>query len=617
MKNVHKFSGAIWIGIFGMAIILLINSLNSYGRGIGIVSRVSKSSSEIYKNMITAGNFAEKSDFESAKKYVAEAENLSEEIKKELWFLTGPNGAQIIKIGEYLTKSAGIFLDIVNDINSLGIGFIDVNSDTPKAYPISNRISKINQEYADFIKNISLAESVLNEKNIEFLPDNFKEKINSFSDKIKKIKNLLPPSPAFVSGLSSILGEKQKQTMLILLQNDAESRPTGGFIGSVLLANVENGKINFEFQDVYDIDRNFKETVEPPAEIKKLTDKWFFRDSNYSPDFAVSAKKSIWFYEKETGVKVDTVIAINQSLLKSVLELTGEIHVPGLSSALNKDNYQTVLSYIIESKLTGVYQPKKILKDFVEEFKKSIFKVQDKKRFIAVIMKEIVNANMLGYSENGDIQALFRFIGMNGEIIKTKESEDYLNVVAVSIGGNKSDAYIDQKITHMTYANEDGEVNDEVTIERFNNFSRQKGDEIKKMLAKFGYRNVPNWVMQILGKSKNKAIFRVYVPKGAELKDQSGRIKDLQKMYDPDLDRDYFSFISETRPGQTTKITLRYTLPFELDFDAADTYRLIFQRQPGMINTKFEKKYSTEKSLKIIGSYSSKNMYSALIAGGL
>jgi hypothetical protein len=604
-KKIHKYFGAVWIGVFGIVIIILINSLNSYGRGMKIISHVKESSTGIYKNMIEAGKFAEKSDFDSAKNLISQVENESEKINQDLWFLSGAEGIQTIKIGKYLTSAATNFLNIIEGINSIGIGFIDINADSPKAYPISNRIAKINAEYSSFIENIDMAEKALSPEETSFLPKKFEEKINTFSAQIKKIKKLMPDTPSFVKGLSAILGENQKQVVLVLLQNDAESRPTGGFIGSVLFTEIQNGKISFKFQDVYDIDRGFKEIVEPPAEIKKLTDKWFFRDSNYSPDFAVSAKKAIWFYEKETGVKVDTVIAINQSLLKNILELTGEVWVPGLNKALNKDNYQTVLSYIIESKLMGAFTPKRILKDFVDEFKSAIFNVKDKKKMLGIIMSEIVNNNILGYSDNADIESLFRLIGMNGEIIKTRENEDYFNVVSVSIGGNKSDAHIEQSVTHTTYVNSDGEINDEVSIERFDNFSRQKEEEIKQTLAKFGYRNVPNWVMDIFGRSKNKAIFRVYIPKGVVLKDENLGIgiKDVKKLYDADLDKDYFSFIMETHPGQTKKAVLRYKLPFKLDFAPAATYRLTAQRQPGLIQTKFTKKMFTEKSLKIADIY--------------
>ena len=117
--------------------------------------------------------FAEKSDFDSAKNLISKAENESEKINQDLWFLSGAEGIQTIKIGKYLTSAATNFLNIIEGINSIGIGFIDINSDSPKAYPISNRIAKINAEYTSFIENIDLAEKALSPAETSFLPKKY------------------------------------------------------------------------------------------------------------------------------------------------------------------------------------------------------------------------------------------------------------------------------------------------------------------------------------------------------------------------------------------------------------------------------------------------------------
>ena len=64
---------------------------------------------------------------------------------------------------------------------------------------------------------------------------------------------------------------------------------------------------------MYALDGQLKGHVDPPAPMRDLLgqEHWYLRDSNWDPDFKESAARAAWFYEKEGGVPVDGVIAIN------------------------------------------------------------------------------------------------------------------------------------------------------------------------------------------------------------------------------------------------------------------------------------------------------------------
>ena len=68
-----------------------------------------------------------------------------------------------------------------------------------------------------------------------------------------------------------------------------------------------------QIQDVHVVDGQLKGHVDPPTPIKELLEQehWYLRDSNWNPDFTISGEKAAWFYEKETGLKVDGVIAVD------------------------------------------------------------------------------------------------------------------------------------------------------------------------------------------------------------------------------------------------------------------------------------------------------------------
>lgn len=606
--NKSRFPNLAWIGILGMVIVVLINALNSFGRGKLIISDVARSSTGIYQSMMQAGEEAGKSNFDAAKILIDEAQKSADEIDKKLWFLSQSLNPQ--KITEYIIKTGNELINIIQIAKEIGSNFMAQES------PI-NALNRLEISYKNFSENITLARSAIKNIDTSILPQNITDKIKKLSSQIDKMAGLTPETPAFIQGISSLLGTNKKHTALILLQNDSESRPTGGFIGSILFAEMENGKMNLSFQDVYDIDRGFKGNIEPPDEIKSLTDKWFFRDSNYSPDFPTSAQKAIWFYQQEKGIKADTVIAINQSILQKFLAITGPITVPGLAHPLDQNNYQTVISYIVEAKITVPYEPKKVLKDFIEAFQKEFFKMKDSRAAVKILLQEIAANNILAYSDIGSIEDLFKFIGMDGRIINTAQNEDYLAVIATSIAGNKSDAYISQDISHTTLIASNGEIIDEVALSRTDNFSRETEQKIINTLRDFGYNDVPSWILEIFGRSQNKSIFRIYVPSGSELIDSSGQIKNIKTIYDSTLNKTYFSFAMNVHPGQTRTAFLRYRLAFRLTPAPVASYRLITQRQPGFIQTNFTKKLIADSQLKILSQYPQNSQKITLAASNL
>src|SRR3990167_4553646 len=66
---------------------------------------------------------------------------------------------------------------------------------------------------------------------------------------------------------SPFSGEKR---YLILLQNQMELRPTGGFLGSYAVAKIKNGKlVDVSVQDIYEPDGRVTEHIEPPEPIQE------------------------------------------------------------------------------------------------------------------------------------------------------------------------------------------------------------------------------------------------------------------------------------------------------------------------------------------------------------
>lgn len=170
-------------------------------------------------------------------------------------------------------------------------------------------------------------------------------------DQLYAIESRLPsPSTSTLTTLESlrqlltvypqIFPPNKKLTILLLLQNNLELRPTGGFIGSVGLVTLDNGKIlNVDTRNIYDLDSNLHGQVPPPAEVTQYLGEssWYFRDSNWYPDFISSAKSASWFLSKEWGSPADVVIGVNLNTFRTILTQIGNLTLSN-GAIVNADN---------------------------------------------------------------------------------------------------------------------------------------------------------------------------------------------------------------------------------------------------------------------------------------
>ncbi len=141
--------------------------------------------------------------------------------------------------------------------------------------------------------------------------------------------------------LPELMGEDGKKQYLVLLQNNEELRPTGGFIGSFAILTVEKGRfVDFRVEDVYEADGQLQGFVAPPPEIVEHLGEaqWFLRDVNWSPDFPTVASQAGWFLDKEINIRPDGVIAINLHVAQKLLEVTGPIKLVDYDEVITKDN---------------------------------------------------------------------------------------------------------------------------------------------------------------------------------------------------------------------------------------------------------------------------------------
>jgi hypothetical protein len=239
----------------------------------------------------------------------------------------------ISKAGETLSDMAVNAMPILDTARSmvltiLGTGVYDVKAPSQEI--------KTGMEY--IYKDISIFEIITKEKAGQGVLS--AKQVLQVLD-LAKLKTLSRGGSLLAGQLPLILGADTDKNYLVLFENNMELRPTGGFVGSYGIANFGGGKLNgLTINDIYSADGQLKGHIEPPAPIKTYLNEanWWFRDSNWDPDFPTSAERAEWFLGKEMNQNVDGVIAVDLEPIKSLLKYTGPIFLPDYNLTVNSDN---------------------------------------------------------------------------------------------------------------------------------------------------------------------------------------------------------------------------------------------------------------------------------------
>ena len=386
---------------------------------------------------------------------------------------------------------------------------------------------------------------------------------------ISLLENLGPLSKVMLS----LGGYPEESNLLIILQNNDELRPSGGFIGTFGLATIKNGEIlNLTTSDSYHLDMPAvgKWQKEPPKPIKKYLDveNWYLRDANWSPDWPTSAKQIQEIFTGESLAigqnppNFSAIVAINPDLIANLLTLIGPIEIE--NEVYTADNFQELLQYNVEvaykDKGISSWDRKDVINDLLEELKTRLFNLnlKDWPRLIAIFNKDIAEKNIQIYFNNENLKFLSDNLGASGEVKKT--DSDFLMVVDANLAAFKSDSVVKKEISYQL-KNTSSKSEAELTL-----FYNHEGG--------FDWRT-----------TRYRSYTRIYLPLGSRLISKNGFEKNTNDWLiedDNELNKTVFSFFFSLEPGTNRSFNIKYQLPERIKNQLADgSYRLLVQKQSG------------------------------------
>ncbi len=410
---------------------------------------------------------------------------------------------------------------------------------------------------------------------------NIREPLKKLIDLTGEVAALTNDAQPLLKKASWFLGTDTPRRYLLILQNDGELRPTGGFLTAYAILEVDKGKIKpLLSEDIYTLDAKYKPTKEAPEVLKKYVSipyakdpRWRLRDMNLSADFAQAMELFLPEFQKVSKEKFDGVISVDTQVMTNLLTVLGTVGVSGwgnfsaepdkrcdgcpqvvyeleklITQPLNRIvlNRKAILGPLMHSLLANAFgSPKEKLPDLFEA------------AFLSARGKHV-----LFYFSEPQTQAAIESFNVGGRV--KDYTGDYFYLNETSFSGAKVNIFIKQQVEQKIEIDRQGTITKTVTIQ-YKNPSPASDCNLERggLCLNAPYRD---WV-------------RLYVPQGSQLVDSSGLETEI-KTYD-ELGKTVFEgFFGDQyplRPEGQAKISFVYKLPFK----AGQDYRILIQKQSG------------------------------------
>ena len=400
----------------------------------------------------------------------------------------------------------------------------------------------------------------------------------------KIIERALPTlknSPMSMDIFRGALGMDKPRTYLVLLLNNTELRPGGGFIGAYAVARVDRGRptiLKVEGSEIIDNAAKAATTTPPPELAKYLGLKnWQFRDSNWSPDFPTDARRALEFYSKEGGLLADEVsgvIAATPDVFEEILGVIGPIKVGGIE--FTRDNFTETLEYEVEygfeKRGLEFHERKNLLGDLSSALLPRLFGsvLTHWGDYLKIILTMLDQKHIMLYSTLADEQTDILKQNWGG---KMKESAgDYLLWADANLGALKTDVVIARSLSYSIAP----------SSSRF----------IATASMRYHHTGGITWRT-----SRYRDYARIFVPKGSKLVGSTGADDRVDE--GDEGGRHWFGAFFSLNPGGEAELAFTYLLPENIKKDIEGrAYSLNVQKQPGTDRIRLTLELRFDKPLK-------------------
>jgi hypothetical protein len=294
--------------------------------------------------------------------------------------------------------------------------------------------------------------------------------LNRAKAQLEEVTGTLDAAAAASQIVPAMLGSESPRDYLLMIQNNAEARASGGIPGALAVLNVDQGKLTLGAQSSATDIGAMSPTlaVDPEQELIYSTRLGkYMQDVNLTPDFPTAASTAQAMWERKTGRRVSGVISIDPVALSYILDATGPVTLtnPELVS-MARGNLPTELSAqnVVQTLLADVYskitQPP--LQDaYFAGVAQEIFTglaggKGDAKGLIDGLTRGVEDGRVLVWSGSSQEQEVIRKYALSGSIAGPSVSPAQFGVYFNDGTGAKMDFYVRRTVQLIKECAKDG-----------------------------------------------------------------------------------------------------------------------------------------------------------------
>jgi hypothetical protein len=300
----------------------------------------------------------------------------------------------------------------------------------------------------------------LNEIDTTALVHQVSDPLRQAREQLSSLRGGLDAAADAAAVAPAMMGADIPRQYLLLIQNNAEARATGGIPGALAVLQVDNGKLTLRGQSSA-IELGAMAPIIPvaPEQQQIFSGRLgeYMQDVNLTPDFPTSASTAVAMWERKTGDRLDGVLSVDPVALSYLMEATGPIQ---LSDPRLRDLANGVLpreltaKNVVKTLLSDVYAalPEPALQDLYfagvaqETFTALSSGKSDADKLLAGVSRGVAENRIMVWSADPNEQGVIANYVLSGSINGSSIAPAQFGVYFNDGTGAKMDYYVKRTV---------------------------------------------------------------------------------------------------------------------------------------------------------------------------
>lgn len=373
-------------------------------------------------------------------------------------------------------------------------------------------------------------------------------------DNVRRLRSLTTNGALAARLLPPMLGGSGRRSYLVVVQNPAEARGTGGLIGAYAVVEADRGGMRLrEIGSNTRLDSARRPVIDLGPDFRTLygADPGFWSNANLSPHFPYAARLWLSLWHRQFGERLDGVVTMDPVALGDLVGATGPVRV----NATTELTRASTAAFFMRD-IYALY-PRGAQNDARDQLANRLGSTivrrilagrSDPRLLVDAVTRAADHGRALVYSAHGDEQTALARTRVSGELVGSGRPD--VTVVINNGGGNKLDYYLDRTVTYALGACRTGDRNNRLTVTLTNHAPAAGLPEWVKgnPLAPVNGTTFPP--------GTNRALVYVYATAGSHLRSASVEGASLRVRYGAERGHPVFAFPLDVAPGQTRAVRL-------------------------------------------------------------